>query len=741
MRELLKRSANDLLRRGYHVILRSFYEGNFSANQLGAIAWNENTWLLELPHHLTHGAGGFEQLECLYENGNPALVPTGGWYTFKRYYDPRISDGTQLLRFGVSDDKAYLPGDGVIDASNLNGLLACNLKFVEADRWTPEMRDATHWTWLPGQVPNTGSPAAYQGSTKRWLARSPDERHPFLCRSRLADAGGVRDWKISTDAGIWSEGPSECAKLGSGSYYFDVPRTFYENASLTGAYPKQTDVVWLNYRWQQPVDPVCGNGALEPGEECDDGNMALNDGCTDKCRVEQYTPPEVRIGAGPLRCGGDLGSRVQPPDSRGRVQRSRVAPCHSDDSLLYDGDSVAIGAFATEAPIQTLFSCSGPIGSCDDPATFDSMDDLTTDSGKVRYLTLHSAGVTEWEVAAYGRDIRDIDSPVVRATFTVYGDRVLADEVCRVAEGLCEIRAAEARAPQWRPYQGGDPPRFVSKIAINVALGVTSTAAGEVRVAAREFAAAARKLEVFQRQAAAAGQEGLIAADVTSELLNVGDGLRTTLLELAGPATPPSSTTTTIPSSIPDLLIASVDTLVGTETDCVLAYTLRNGGRAVAEASTTRVDVSAADQPTSTFAVSSGALEAGDSRQETVVLSGVSCETIDTVVTANATGVVVESDEDNNTKRAHCDLSSQTCCSGTPCGSTTTTTFTTITTTTNPPQCSLNCLPSNCVCPPGQGCSPEFGCIPIPPQCDLNCLPTNCICPAGRGCSPEFGCN
>jgi len=32
--------------------------------------------------------------------------------------------------------------------------------------------------------------------------------------------------------------------------------------------------------------PVCGNGALEEGEECDDGNLQNGDGCSDTCQTE-----------------------------------------------------------------------------------------------------------------------------------------------------------------------------------------------------------------------------------------------------------------------------------------------------------------------------------------------------------------------------------------------------------------------------------------------------------------------
>lgn len=35
---------------------------------------------------------------------------------------------------------------------------------------------------------------------------------------------------------------------------------------------------------------VCGNGYLEPPEECDDGNLVNGDGCSDQCLLEQITP-------------------------------------------------------------------------------------------------------------------------------------------------------------------------------------------------------------------------------------------------------------------------------------------------------------------------------------------------------------------------------------------------------------------------------------------------------------------
>jgi cysteine-rich repeat protein len=41
-----------------------------------------------------------------------------------------------------------------------------------------------------------------------------------------------------------------------------------------------------------PADPVCGNSAVEAGEQCDDGNTVDGDGCSSTCRIEVKPPPQ-----------------------------------------------------------------------------------------------------------------------------------------------------------------------------------------------------------------------------------------------------------------------------------------------------------------------------------------------------------------------------------------------------------------------------------------------------------------
>ena len=41
-----------------------------------------------------------------------------------------------------------------------------------------------------------------------------------------------------------------------------------------------------------PTGPVCGNGTIETGETCDDGNTINNDGCNSVCAIENTCNPQ-----------------------------------------------------------------------------------------------------------------------------------------------------------------------------------------------------------------------------------------------------------------------------------------------------------------------------------------------------------------------------------------------------------------------------------------------------------------
>jgi len=47
--------------------------------------------------------------------------------------------------------------------------------------------------------------------------------------------------------------------------------------------------------------PFCGDGIVDEGEECDDGNMLDGDGCSLSCKVEVGDPAQCEEGTIPLR--------------------------------------------------------------------------------------------------------------------------------------------------------------------------------------------------------------------------------------------------------------------------------------------------------------------------------------------------------------------------------------------------------------------------------------------------------
>lgn len=57
-----------------------------------------------------------------------------------------------------------------------------------------------------------------------------------------------------------------------------------------------------------PPPPVCGNGTVESGEQCDDGNTTNGDGCDDMCQNEPPPGCTINVMSGPLP-NGTVGTR------------------------------------------------------------------------------------------------------------------------------------------------------------------------------------------------------------------------------------------------------------------------------------------------------------------------------------------------------------------------------------------------------------------------------------------------
>jgi cysteine-rich repeat protein len=74
--------------------------------------------------------------------------------------------------------------------------------------------------------------------------------------------------------------------------------------------------------------PVCGNGVIESGEECDDDNLTVGDGCSATCTVESgFTCAGQPSVCTPIVCGNGI---PQPGEQRDDGNMDDNDCCHND---------------------------------------------------------------------------------------------------------------------------------------------------------------------------------------------------------------------------------------------------------------------------------------------------------------------------------------------------------------------------------------------------------------------------
>jgi len=138
---------------------------------------------------------------------------------------------------------------------------------------------------------------------------------------------------------------------------------FYDNGDVC---PHIASVLASPTNCLSPLNPVCGNGRVELGEQCDDGGLAAGDGCDPSCTVEcgwLCSEPLTASGFGVSACSLGCGNGV--------VDVSLGEECDSSEACcvgcrLAPGYDCCGGECCTEAGAfaTTVTTCADGAGAC-----------------------------------------------------------------------------------------------------------------------------------------------------------------------------------------------------------------------------------------------------------------------------------------------------------------------------------------------------------------------------------------
>lgn len=184
--------------------------------------------------------------------------------------------------------------------------------------------------------------------------------------------------------GVYSDGVRRDITRARGTQYDSSSLTAVADVSATGLItalaPGNATIVIRNGSVVTSINakvgaPACGDEVVDPGEDCDDGNLNNGDGCDSACQSENRAP--VAVCDSPTRCNDpgrcfatatDLGARSFDPDGDPlSITQTPLGPYSVGPHAV--SVQVSDGALAAQCVSQlTVRDCEPPALSC--PASF-----------------------------------------------------------------------------------------------------------------------------------------------------------------------------------------------------------------------------------------------------------------------------------------------------------------------------------------------------------------------------------
>jgi cysteine-rich repeat protein len=125
----------------------------------------------------------------------------------------------------------------------------------------------------------------------------------FVCNDINSSGTGWNCSLADFDQDGYTEGIMQPFNYSNGIIFYKLPCDSCPGINNTG---RDTD----GDGYDNACDPICGDGVVEGYEECDDGNLASGDGCSDVCLLEAPPTPPTPPAAPTPGAGAGIGPRL-----------------------------------------------------------------------------------------------------------------------------------------------------------------------------------------------------------------------------------------------------------------------------------------------------------------------------------------------------------------------------------------------------------------------------------------------